>query len=148
TAKVKPQRPRKKINRIFISRRAAKKGRHILNEDELFDMLSKYGFKKYVLEQISVEEQIALFSDSEYVIGSHGAGLSNIIFAEEIDVLEIFPTKEILPHFYFLAKSLEHNYQYWCGQATSKNSNFVVNVSDIEKIIASRELSPTQSFDR
>ncbi|OWY64775.1 hypothetical protein B7486_45555 [cyanobacterium TDX16] len=148
TAKVKPQRPRKKINRIFISRRAAKKGRHILNEDELFDMLSKYGFKKYVLEQISVEEQIALFSDSEYVIGSHGAGLSNIIFAEEIDVLEIFPTKEILPHFYFLAKSLEHNYQYWCGQATSKNSNFVVNVSDIEKIIASHKIYPTQPFDR
>ncbi|URD51127.1 DUF563 domain-containing protein [Chroococcidiopsis sp. CCNUC1] len=143
TEKVTPQRPRKKINRIFISRKASKKGRHILNEDELFDMLSKYGFKKYLLEQISIEDQIDLFSDSEYVIGSHGAGLANIIFAEGVNVLEIFPTQEILPHFYFLAKSLNHNYEYWCGQATSKNSNFVVNVSEIARMIASQEMCPT-----
>lgn len=134
--KVAPQRPRRKINRIFISRKAAKKGRHILNENEVFNALSKHGFKKYSLEEMTIEEQLNLFYDSEYVVGAHGAGLANIIFAEKIKVLELFPTKYVWPHFYFLSKSLGHTYQYWCGVEKSKNSSFIVNVSAISKLLA------------
>jgi capsular polysaccharide biosynthesis protein len=133
--KVAPQRPRRKINRIFISRKSAKKGRGILNEDELFSMLSKYDFKKYILEDMSIEEQLDLFYDSEYVVGSHGAGLSNMIFAERIKVLELFPTKFVWPHFYFLSKAMGHTYQYWCSEEKTKNSNFRVKISEIERIL-------------
>jgi hypothetical protein len=134
--KVSPQRPRRKINRIFISRKVAKKGRDILNEDELFNMLSKYGFKKYILEDMLIEDQLDLFYDSEYVVGPHGAGLSNIVFAEKVKVLELFPTKSVWPHFYFLSKSMGHIYQYWCSEEKSKNSNFRVDISEIAKLLA------------
>lgn len=138
--KVAPQRPRRKINRIFISRKAAKKGRHILNEDEVFNALSKYGFQKYSLEEMPIEEQLNLFYDSEYVVGAHGAGLANIIFAEKIKVLELFPTKYVWPHFYFLSKSLGHTYQYWCSAEKYKNSSFVVDVSEITKLLVNQEV--------
>lgn len=135
--KVQPKRLREKKNRIFISR---KKSRHkyarcVQNEDEVFSVLKKYGFKKYQLEDLSIEDQINLFYDAEFVVGSHGAGLTNIIFSEQIKVLEFHPMKSILPHYYYLSKSRGHCYLYWTAQELDRDSNFEVNTIEIEKII-------------
>ena len=135
--KVTPKRKRNSKNRIFISRKAVdeKRGRCILNEDKLFDLLKDYGFKKYDLASMSIEEQIELFYDAEHIIGSHGAGLSNMIFARNATILELFPSKTILPHYYYMAKSLEHNYKYQCGKAYSRHNNFEVDISQITKYL-------------
>lgn len=137
--KVTPKRLRCKVNRIFISRIATHKGRQrcILNETELFNSLQSYGFKRYVLEQLTIEDQIALFYDAEIVVAAHGAGLANIIFSQEIKLLELFPTTFVLPHYYFLSKSLGHNYKYWCGQAKGKYDNFDVEIPEIVNILES-----------
>ena len=133
--KVAPKRPRKKINRIFISRIATHKGRQrcILNEDELFAALKAQGFKKYVLEHLTIEEQIELFYDADTVVAAHGAGLANTLFSEQIKVLELFPTAFVLPHYYYLAQSLGHNYGYWCAQEKGIYDNFKVNVTEVIK---------------
>lgn len=135
--KVTPLRPRNKQNRIFISRTSTNKGhlRCILNEDKLFDRLSQYGFKKYILENLPITEQIELFYDAEFVIGSHGAGLSNLVFSRKVTVLELFPTEYILPHYYYLSKSTNSNYAYWCGKETNRDANFYVNIPEIIEII-------------
>ncbi|MEM6349106.1 MAG: glycosyltransferase family 61 protein [Bacteroidota bacterium] len=135
--KVTPQRPRRKVNRIFISRVATHKGRQrcLLNEDTLFEALKPYGFERYVLERMSIEEQIALFYDAEAVVAAHGAGLANTIFSQEIKVLELFPTTFILPHYYFLAQSLKHYYRYWCASEDGIYDNFKADISDILKIL-------------
>lgn len=156
--KILPQRPRNKVNRIFISRSTDRskliektlgigrdeqqrigRGRYILNEEEVFDVLKKYGFKKYVLEELSIPDQILLFYDADCVVAAHGAGLSNIIFSHQIKILELFPTQFIVPHYYYLSKSLGHTYAYWCGQEDAIHSNFRVNVSDISDSIAHQE---------
>ena len=54
---------------------------------------------------MSIAEQIELFYDADYVIGVHGAGLVNIIFSSQINVLEIFPTSYVIPHYFYLSKS-------------------------------------------
>ena len=135
--KVAPKRPRKKVNRIFISRIATHKGRQrcILNEGELFAALEVQGFKKYVLEHLTIEEQIELFYDADAVVAGHGAGLTNTIFSEEIKVLELFPTAFVLPHYYYLAQSLGHNYGYWCAQEKGICDNFEVNVPQVIKFL-------------
>lgn len=135
--KVAPHRPRKKINRIFISRIATNKGcqRCLLNEDEILEALQPYGFKPYVLEHMTIEEQIALFYDAEVVVAAHGAGLANTIFSKQIKILELFPTNFVLPHYYFLAKSLDHSYRYWCSRENSIYDNFDANSSEILKIL-------------
>lgn len=139
--RVTPQRPRKKVNRIFISRSATWKGRQrcILNEDELFASLQPYGFKKYTLGQMPMESQIELFYDAEFVIGAHGAGLTNLIFSSNAKVLELFPTPFVLPHYYYLSKSLGHDYSYWCSEEKGRHSNFSVNISEILNKLASLE---------
>lgn len=133
--KVLPKREGKKINRIFISRSKVSNRRKIINEDELFADLKKYGFSKYILDDMSIETQIDLFYDADYVVGVHGAGLTNIIFSHKIKVLELFPTKYLLPHYYYLAKSLGHTYGYYSGAEADNtftpNADFRVNVSKV-----------------
>ncbi len=136
---VAPQRPRKQQHRIFISRIATHKGRQrcILNEEALFDAIRPWGFKCYVLEHLPIEEQIALFYDAEIVIAAHGAGLTNTIFSQEIKILELFPTPFLLPHYYFLAKSLGHQYRHWHSHEKGIFDNFEVTISEVLKILES-----------
>lgn len=136
-SKILPERSRNKINRIYISRKLTKSGstRCILNESELIDKLQNYGFQKYNLEDISIQDQIELFYDAEIVIAPHGAGLTNIIFSERIKVLELFPGVGVLPHFYYLSKSLGHNYRYLCGKVSNKDANFEADINEVLKIL-------------
>jgi capsular polysaccharide biosynthesis protein len=135
--KVAPPRPRTRTNRIFISRRATEKGmqRCVLNEDELFNMLADYGFKRYVLEDMSIEEQIALFYDAEFAIAPHGAGLANLIYSHGIGILELFPMPFIIPHYYYLSKALNHRYWYWCSHEKGRNSNFKVDLDEVRLLL-------------
>ncbi|NJR57511.1 MAG: glycosyltransferase family 61 protein [Cyanobacteria bacterium CRU_2_1] len=129
--RVCPNRERKRSNRIYISRQKSSKGRRVLNEDKLFDALSRYGFVKYTLEDMSIEEQINLFYDSEYVIAPHGGGVANILFAEKINLMELFPSQFVWsPVYYFLSKSMNHTYYYWCGGKDLDYVNFKTNLSE------------------
>jgi len=131
---VLPKRRRKKTERILVSREDAKT-RHMLNEDLLYKKLCKMGFKKYCLEDMSVEDQVQLFYDAESVVATHGAGLTNVIFSERINVLELFPYKFIKPSYYYLCKSMGHKYHYICGDSDWINDDFVVNVPAVCRVI-------------
>ena len=130
-----PQRPRKKERRIFISRVNAYNGRHILNEEELLKTLNEFGFEKYVLESMPLSEQIELFYDAQAVIASHGAGLTNLIFSEKVKVLELFPSQFFALHYYSLAQSMGHFYQHWHGKEKNRNSNFLVDISQVKSLL-------------
>ena len=136
---VLPERPRRKVNRIFITRgpdasRPGKQRRRFLNEDVAFKELKKYGFKKYRLEDLSIDEQINLFYDAEFVVAAHGAGLTNIIFSEDIGVLELFANNCILPYYYYLSKSLGHKYFDLYGDKSHIHADFSLNIAETVKI--------------
>jgi len=67
-------------NKIFIARKEAK--RSIVNEAEVFDLLENYGFSIVDFAQYSFYEQIAIAQQTQYMLGIHGAGLSNMLFME------------------------------------------------------------------
>lgn len=133
---VKLSRKRNRKNRIYISRNKAA-SRRIDNEYELFDILQHHRFKKYFLEDLSPAEQMELFYDADYVVSAHGAGLTNIIFSQSIKILELFPHPYIIPHYYYLAKSLGHTYRYWCSdeKANKYCASFKVKISEISKYL-------------
>jgi len=81
-------------DKILISREDAT-DRQMTNQDEVANLLSKYGFNKYILSEISVEESIQLFTNADIVVGAHGAGLSDIIFMEEASVIELYGAKYV-----------------------------------------------------
>jgi hypothetical protein len=135
-----PSRLRARKHRIFISRAESYNNRNIINEAELLELLNKFGFKKYILEKMSVTEQIELFYDAEVVVAPHGAGLSNLVFSENVKVLELFPYPFVVPYFYYLAKSMGHTYDYWCGNCQYTpgkgwNNNFSVDISKIHELL-------------
>jgi hypothetical protein len=130
--KVLPKRKSKKSNKIFISRAKARH-RRLINENELFEALEPYGFKKYFLEDLSIQAEIELFYDADYVVGVLGAGLTNIIFSSQIKVLEIFNSEFCATDYYYLAKSLGHTYGYCHGshKKAKGKADFRVNVSEV-----------------
>ncbi|WP_310417262.1 glycosyltransferase family 61 protein [Chamaesiphon sp. OTE_8_metabat_110] len=66
---------------IYISRGDSKRGRRLLNEDYLRTLLESVGFSTYRLSELTVSQQISLFSQAKMIVGTHGAGFSNLAFA-------------------------------------------------------------------
>ena len=67
--------------KIYISRQRCNT-RRLHNEAELLPLLLTFGYTTVLLEDLSLAEQIALFSQATHVMGVHGSGLANIIFCK------------------------------------------------------------------
>ena len=116
---------------IFISRKKAGR-RRIVNEDELIEKLSRLGFVAYTLEDMSVAEQVRLFSQAEIVVAPHGAGLTNMIFSEKVAVIELFGSR--IPLFYFtLAEGLGFQYDFLKCQPQGEDMR--VNYNEFSELI-------------
>ena len=73
--------------KIFITREDAP-ARQLSNADELFMTLK--GWEKITLANLSISDQIETFSEASHVMSTHGAGLTNTVFAPEgATVIEI-----------------------------------------------------------
>lgn len=135
---VVPRRASQRHKRIYITRRDTRVGRRVVNEPELLAMLSRYGYVPYALEELTLPAQIELFYDAEAVVSPHGAGLTNLLFGQQLKVVELHPTNAIYPHYYFLCVALRHEYRFLCGDAPTRHSDFSVNISALETTV--REL--------
>ena len=65
---------------LFISRRDSP-NHVLLNEAEIESALTSRGFRTVVLSGMPFADQVRSFSRARVVVGAHGAGLSNLIFA-------------------------------------------------------------------
>jgi len=81
--------PKEAHRRIFIARTDATR-RRVGNMDELQRVFNRWDIEVVVLSELSVREQIDLFSEAELVIGVTGAGLANLIYSFDADCLVIF----------------------------------------------------------
>lgn len=134
--RIKPTQPTSQERRIFVSRRNAKRGRRVRNRPQLEALLAKYGFETHEVEYYTIEEQIDLFSQASIVLGPHGAGLTNVLFAKPgIDVVELSPVPYVMPHYYYLCRSLGHNFHYLLGKEEYINDNFFVDLEALERLL-------------
>ncbi len=65
--------------RLYVSR--GKSRRPLANEDELEALLASAGFAIVHLEELPWIDQITLFQNARVIVGPHGAGLANLVFA-------------------------------------------------------------------
>jgi hypothetical protein len=56
--------------------------RKLINEDDLVNMLNKYGYEEIFTENLSTKEKIALFKNATNVIGAFGGGICNVLFSK------------------------------------------------------------------
>jgi hypothetical protein len=96
--------------RVFIARDDATV-RRISNQDAVKRVLDRHDIDIYLLNELSVREQVELFSKAEFVVAPHGAGLTNIIYGEELAVVELFGEKTV-GTFDRIAENMGHNYRY------------------------------------
>ncbi|MBD2305481.1 glycosyltransferase family 61 protein [Chroococcidiopsis sp. FACHB-1243] len=127
--------------RIYISR-AKTTGRKVINEDDVLETLSPFGFVAYAPEKMSFADEVRLFSQAEMVVAPHGSGLVNIIFAQNLSVIELFGSTGV-PCFLVLAKSL--GFQYGCltadynlrnNHSFEQNNNIMVDIPKLRVLVA------------
>lgn len=114
-------------DRILISREDAGT-RRITNRDEVAGALSEMGFETYVTGEMSYREQVRLFSGAEFVVGTHGAGMVNSIYAADAAVLELYGD-HYLPANYELAQGL--GLDYGCLRCDPAGDDISVDVDEL-----------------
>lgn len=119
--------------RIYITRRKAAT-RHVQNEDQVLQMLSRYGFRDVILEDMSLADQIALFSQAEVIVGPHGAGFSNLVFSTGATLIDIFEPKHVNACFYSLCYDSGQYYWYLMAE-TVDDVNMHVDVDKLERTL-------------
>jgi hypothetical protein len=65
----------------FVVSRGKTRSRRVVNEAELLARLEPFGFRAVYLEDLSLVEQITLFTRAEAIVASTGAGLVNLVHA-------------------------------------------------------------------
>ena len=82
-----------KLERIFLARRGP---RSLGNQAEIEAVVSKHGYEIVFMEDHSVSEQLSIGAHAKHVVAIHGAAMSFLIGAKQIDsVVELLP-----PHVY------------------------------------------------
>jgi hypothetical protein len=118
--------------RIYLSRSNATR-RRLINEEEISAFLAGEGFEVVSAENLTVREQIGIFSQAERIVAPHGAGLTNLLFTpEKIRVLELFSPRYVNPCFFSLSMVLRHQYSCLLGNtaATGPATDWVTMAED------------------
>lgn len=87
-----------KCERIYFSRRDARKYRNLVNELEVEDVFKSFGFQIVMASEITAEQKIDIMSTALYVAGPLGAALSYQAFSARAEMIVLssslyFPTQ-------------------------------------------------------
>lgn len=141
-----PDRPSRKNRRILISRQRGRR-RKIRNWEDVLRALEGLDFEMIAFEDYPIQEQIELAYDAEVIVGVHGAGLTNMLFAPQAKIVELFPTPGIAPHYLYLSRSLGHDYACVLGKEEDLNpESFDVDIEallrSLDRVESKGEASP------
>lgn len=121
--------------KLYISRQHAT-GRRVCNEAELLPLLQAEGFEVLHLEHLSFAEQIRIFSEAAVIMGPHGAGLTNLLFAAKgIRVIELLPEDSINHCFWIMASAREQRYTYVTGEVKNAQRDFKISLESLQRLI-------------
>ncbi|NEP80276.1 MAG: DUF563 domain-containing protein [Okeania sp. SIO3B3] len=105
--------------RIYIGRANARY-RRIMNEAELVEILSQFGFTYITPESMSLENQIATFANAKIIVAPHGSGLTNIVFCNPgTKIIEIFSPHYLRYYYWQISQLLGLEHYYLIGEAFS-----------------------------
>lgn len=130
-------------DRIFVSREDAPR-RKVRNRRAVYEVLEEYDFESYEPGRLSFADQVRLFSGADLVVGPYGAGVSNVVFAEDADFVELVVDAKKNVHHYVLANLLGIDYEYVrCRPHREpgikvRNSDLVVDTDWLREVLEAR----------
>jgi hypothetical protein len=116
--------------RLYVTRGRLRHNRIVTNEDEVVEMLAGRGFEVVDPGQIeSVAEEIRIFGEAEVILGPHGAGLSNLLWASPgATVIEFFDPDYLNVSYWKLADSIPGvSYRYLLGTGRARTGTAVMS---------------------
>lgn len=129
-------------NRVYVSRADASR-RRVRNEDAVMDMLTEFGFERYEPGKLSLDAQIQLFAEADIVVGPHGLAFTNLIYAENASVIELFPRGGATELYFLLANERGLVYEFMTCDAIDPHENtrprdkdMLVDIKTLREIIA------------
>ena len=133
--------------RIYISRAQAR-GRLVINEEEVIEVVSQLGFQTVCLEELSVLEQVSLFASAETIISPHGSSLTNLVFCSPgTIVIELFSPHYLRTDYWILSQQLKLQHYYSIGESfdcfplrnlmyqSSLTEDIFVNINSLQKTL-------------
>ena len=117
------------IEKLYVSRELAPR-RKIINEQEISGIALKHGFTIFHPEKFSFLEQVAIFSQVKYLVGTHGSGLTNLLFMQKgTALLELHKDKTHELNrpgflFWYMAHALGINYYHQLCNTHGKEDYF------------------------
>jgi len=129
--------------RIFINREedSILERRKIINNEDVKNLLKNLGFKSVTLSNHNFKEQVELFKNAKFIVGLHGAGFANIVFAKpKTSVIEIQSaySGDVITN---LAKKCKLNYKRYIdhdtGSTNNQDSHAKVNLQELKKLVLS-----------
>jgi capsular polysaccharide biosynthesis protein len=130
-------------DRLYISRKKATK-RKVVNENDVERLLSRYGFNCINNEDLDFNEQASLYSNANFLVSIHGAGLTNMLFMKEKSAVLELHKRRTNDHdwhslaFWYMSNALGFKYhQQLCEpedeRASFFSANFIVDIPQLEK---------------
>ncbi|MEG4035572.1 tetratricopeptide repeat protein [Microcoleus sp. w1-18aA5] len=133
--------------RIYISRSKARY-RRVLNEEDVVEVLEKFGFVSILPESMSLAEQIAHFFHAEVIVTAHGSGLTNTIFCGKgTKVIELVSPHYISHYYWGISQYLQLEHYFLTGEAfecypirqlmyqNSLTEDILVNLSSLKRMV-------------
>ena len=131
------ERPSPKGRRLFVGREAGTR-RQLLNQDEVVKQLEAEGFESVNPGAMSIQEQMQLFAESEFVIGVHGAALTNILFVPtDCRVVELTNGIKYF-NFALISKVRDLDYSLVMGApdgVEGRHTDFTVELDEIRQLV-------------
>ena len=133
--------------RLFLARKNMK-WRRLLNEDEITVDLNALGFETVFMEEMTINNQIDLFQQAEWIVAPNGSALLNLIFADPQNVKLLVLTQPNLFNWgTFQGPMDELGYQSMCVTGDyaeaedQKHSDYRVPVKKIREALFSWGMS-------
>lgn len=121
--------------RIYVSR--AHSSRNLVNEDEVLKVLADFSFESIHCENMSLLEQINIFSKAEVVLAPHGAGIYNQIFCNPGAIIIEIYNKEYWHHSSRIISSfMKHSHWHIFGESVSQDWQTWVDPLKLKKILS------------
>jgi capsular polysaccharide biosynthesis protein len=126
--------------RYYISRADASV-RRLVNEEEVAAYLQQQGFEILTLTGMSFAEQVERFAAAEIIIGPHGSGLTNLLFAPAgTTVIELMPHDQVNHCFWLMSNVLSLRYSFLSGRALSSQRDFAIPLPRLQNLLATLHL--------
>ena len=142
--------------RIYISRSKCSY-RRVINEENVIEILSGFGFVSVLLESMNLDEQIALFARAKVIVSPHGSGLTNIMFCEPgTKVIELVSPNYIRHYYWAISQQLNLEHYYVTGESFNcapirelmyqnpLTEDILVNLKSLNKMMGKINLLPSK----